>query len=181
MTENLYMESATLDPDPLTYASVSAEKKRYPFPPLGDKLCMEVINERYGKLNFSIRWSSKDATPSLTFNLAWQGQDLCRLETGGTHRNPSKQVPDSLLERFKGYYFAEEPHLHLYFPGRRFEWAVPVSVTDFFCADPVGNLLRAFELYCRIEGRLPIDVGLFENEHLDLYRRPHFKETCGFL
>src|SRR5262245_45480517 len=86
------------------------------FPEPGKSINLFLYDDENRKYLFSITRSRIPPSPHICFNLCGPTKEpIARLETSGSHQNPSRgNVPDELLSPFRGYRFNNEPHLHLW-------------------------------------------------------------------
>lgn len=79
-------------------------------------------------------------------------EGLLRVDYGGGHQNPvgiNNFVPEQ-VKPFAGYFFLNEPHIHIYVEGYKdLAWAIPLNVYNFpvlniNTTDDFNTAIRAF-------------------------------------
>lgn len=80
------------------------------------------------------------ANKKISFKVSFHSQEdntkvgLIRIDYKGGHKNPetiTSEVPD-LLKPYVGYWFTNEPHIHIYVEGyNNLAWAAPLNVYNF--------------------------------------------------
>ncbi|RYY06815.1 MAG: hypothetical protein EOP43_05160 [Sphingobacteriaceae bacterium] len=117
-----------------TVIDLSNEKSRF---------TLSNSNERAYEFLFEITSHRK-----ITFKISLHNQEnntkegLMRVDYRGGHQNPASindLVPD-IVKQYAGYFFQNEPHIHLYVEGfKDLAWAVPLTVCNFPVLDINSN------------------------------------------
>ncbi len=123
---------------------LSTEKTRF---------TLRNLNESEYEFLFEITSNRK-----ITFKISFHTQEnnsregLIRIDYKGGHKNPESitdHVPE-IAKPYVGYFFQNEPHIHLYVEGfRDLAWAVPLKeynfpVLDINNTDDFSNAISAF-------------------------------------
>jgi hypothetical protein len=151
------------------------------FPEKGDRTELLLSNRVLGELTFAVSYRKPEG-PYYVFQLHDPKAHItyARLETGGTHPNPTSEPPEIGLVPFRGLRI-NEPHLHLYYPNEGVTWAIPLSFTDFFEINTARFLMEKIVDYLAIKGETPLSWGLFDDRFLNLVERATIKRDIGIL
>lgn len=127
-----------------TTINLSAEKSRFSLSNSGEPeydFLFEITSHR--KITFKISLHHQE-------NNSKEG--LMRIDYKGGHKNPeniTSLVPD-FVKPYTGYFFVNEPHIHIYVEGfKNLVWAIPLATYNFPVLDikdttDYSNAITAF-------------------------------------
>ena len=114
------------------------------------------------------------ANKKISFKVSLHGQEdntkegLIRVDYKGGHKNPeivTFAIPD-LLKPYIGYWFTNEPHIHIYVEGYKdLAWAAPLSIYNFPVLDvnnftDFANAVNSFSREINITTQFTIQTPL---------------------